>query len=395
MTQTADDLRKIVGELSDQFYERSAVIRALVVTMLARQHSLLLGPPGAAKSDLARELTSRFDGANYWEIQLSKFTTPGQIFGPVDVAALTTEGEYRQIFEGHATRCHIAMIDEIFKCGDASLNSMLAYLNERLYHPEAGGEPVRCPLIGAITASNELAQTDALDAIYDRLLVRIEVSYIQDPSNFAAFLGSAVTPTSVPCPATVALADLITAVESDVPATEVPGSVIDAICTLRAQLRRQELVASDRRWRQAIRLLQASAYLDGRDAVSETDLAILSSVLWDSPAQRPAIEREVLQLVNPNAKEALDLLAAATDLEAELDAKAGQSRESLSAWAISEANKKLTRAGKRLAELRAESEAAGRSTATLDEAIARTRAVHGRVMVEALGIDASMVAAQL
>jgi MoxR-like ATPase len=59
MTQTADRLRKIVTELSDQFYERSAVVRAMAVAVLAGQHSLLLGPPGTAKSELARALTGR------------------------------------------------------------------------------------------------------------------------------------------------------------------------------------------------------------------------------------------------------------------------------------------------------------------------------------------------
>jgi MoxR-like ATPase len=122
---------------------------------------------------------------------------------------------------------------------------------------------------------------------------------------------------------------------------------------------------------------------------------VLTAVLWDSTAERPTVEREVLQLVNPDAREALDLLDAIADLEAQLDAKAGQSRESLSEWAIREANGKLAKAGKRLDQMRADSLAAGRSIATLDDVIARRRAVHARVMVEALGVDASMVNASL
>ncbi len=59
------------------------------MVILAGQHSLLLGPPGTSKSELARELTGRIDGARYWEIVLSKFTDPKRMFGPVDVAALT------------------------------------------------------------------------------------------------------------------------------------------------------------------------------------------------------------------------------------------------------------------------------------------------------------------
>ncbi|MYS51824.1 AAA domain-containing protein, partial [Streptomyces sp. SID6013] len=182
---TAVRLRSIGHELSDRFLERADVVRTLLVTLLAGQHSLLLGPPGTAKSELARELTGRIVGASYWEILLSKFTAPTRMFGPVDVAALA-RGEYRQVYEGRATTAHVAFIDEIFKCSTAALNETLGFLNERIYHPESGGEPVRCPLIGAITASNELPDGEDSAAIYDRLLVRIEVKYLEDPSNFAA-----------------------------------------------------------------------------------------------------------------------------------------------------------------------------------------------------------------
>ncbi|MGW7616161.1 hypothetical protein ACWGLG_09895 [Streptomyces antimycoticus] len=45
---TAKRLRAIGDELSDRFYERADVVRTLVVTLLAGQHSLVLGPPGTA-----------------------------------------------------------------------------------------------------------------------------------------------------------------------------------------------------------------------------------------------------------------------------------------------------------------------------------------------------------
>lgn len=386
---TAARLRAICDEVSDRFHERADVVRTLVVALLAGQHSLVLGPPGTAKSEIARELTGRVEGAAYWEILLSKFTAPTRMFGPVDVAALA-RGEYRQVYEGRATTAHVAFIDEIFKCSTAALNETLGYLNERIYHPESGGEPIRCPLIGAITASNELPTGEDTAAIYDRLLVRIEVGYLADPSN-SALVRSAVSRPTAPVRTTVELAALQEAVTAAVPAVDVPDAVVDAVFSLRAALRRKELVASDRRWRQAVGLLQASAYLDGRPAVAETDLTVLTHVLWDSPAQRPTVEREVLHLVNPDAKEALDLADALDELEAQLDAMAGQSREALSDWVIKKAHNKLATAGKRLEHLRAEAAGAGRSTAAIDRVTGRQRAVRARVLTEALGMDASMV----
>ncbi|MFJ8922012.1 AAA family ATPase [Streptomyces sp. NPDC102415] len=391
---TAGRLRAITAELSGLFYERDDVIRTLTVAMLAGQHALLLGPPGTAKSELARELTGRIGSANYWEILLSKFTAPTRMFGPIDVGALS-RGEYRQIFDGRATTAHIAFIDEIFKCSTAALNETLGLLNERIYHPENGGEPIHCPLISAITASNELPTGDDSAAIYDRLLVRLEVGYLADPSNFAGLVRSAVSAPAVTARTTVELSELQQAVNDAVPAVEVPDAIVDAVCTLRAALRRKELIASDRRWRQSVRLLQASAFLDGRDSVDRNDLSVLTHVLWDSPAERPTVEREVLHLVNPDAKEALDLADAIEELEAELDAKAGQSREALADWAIREAMTKLNMAGKKLERLRGEAETADRSTTAVERVIILQRAVHARVLTEALGVDASLVQAQL
>ncbi|KOG86737.1 ATPase, partial [Streptomyces varsoviensis] len=101
-----------------------------------------------------------------------------------------------------------------------------------------------CPLIGAITASNELPSGEDSAAIYDRLLVRVEVGYLADPSNFAALVRSAVSRPAAPVRTTVELTALRQAVADGVPAVEVPDAIVDAVCALRAALRRKELIAS-------------------------------------------------------------------------------------------------------------------------------------------------------
>jgi MoxR-like ATPase len=394
VTETGKVMAAITDELSGQFFERGETARALVTAVLAEQHSLLLGPPGAAKSDLARALTGRITGAVYWEDLLGAFTDPKQIFGPIDVPALM-RGEYTQVLDGHATQAHIAFVDEIFKCGTGSLNAMLGWLNERLYHPEGGGDPIRCPLLAAVTASNELPSGGAeTAAIFDRLMVRLEVEYIKDPGNFAALLRSgAVRGLPQPGFTTVSLADLQAAIEHEVPAVTVPDGTIDALGKLRTALRRRSLICSDRRWRQSVRLLQAAAYLDGRTAVSDADLDILRHVLWDSTADRRPVAEEVLTLVNPDARKALDLLDDIQGIERELEAKAGQSAQHLSEWGLKEANPKLSKAAAQLKTMRDAATASGRSTDAIDEVVTRLNAIYGRIATEALGMPAGLVGA--
>ena len=223
--------------------------------------------------------------------------------------------------------------------------------------------------------------------------MRVEVGYLADPSNFAALVRSAVSrPDGPGTGPRSSWPHLQHAVTEAVPAVDGPRRRSWTRCVrCGPRCAARNSIASDRRWRQAVALLQASAYLDGRPAVAETDLSVLTHVLWDSPAERPTVEREVLQLVNPDAKEALDLADAIEELEAQLDAMAGQSREALSEWVIKKAHNKLARAGKRLEKLREERRRAGRSTAAIDRVTGRQRAVRARVLTEALGVDASVL----
>ncbi len=169
---TREKLLDVEEELSELFFERKEEIRGLLVGLLSREHVLLLGPPGAAKSELAEELCSRivWDGEGgrigYFRWLLSRTSTPEELFGPVSLRAL--EGDsYRRKTKGKLPEARIAFLDEVFECNSAVLNGLLSVLNERLFFND--GEPTPIPLEMVVAASNEPpAEREELEALFDR-----------------------------------------------------------------------------------------------------------------------------------------------------------------------------------------------------------------------------------
>lgn len=387
-----EDLNTVIAEVGELYHERDVESRMIMVGMLAGQHTLLLGPPGTGKSAIVRELTSRISSARYWEILLSKFTAPSAIFGPVDVAALA-QGTYRQILDGHATTCEIAFVDEIFKCSSAALNSMLSFLNERVYHPEAGGAPIACPLVSAVCASNELGEDETTAALYDRLLIRMEVDYLTEPDSFDLLLRSAVTTNgATPARTTVELADLQAVTTTEVPAIDLSPAVITAIRDLRSDLRQREIISSDRRWKQAVRVLQAAAWLEGRDHIAVDDLAVLSHVLWDVPATKATVSKVIRTYLGSEDRQVADLRDEVDRITADLDKllAADNAGDRLQEWAV-RANTDLAKIGKRLRRIVTDAEKAGRATTAYRQTLEHTQHAYARLLSEALGVEASHV----
>jgi MoxR-like ATPase len=394
MTSTTlrDDLNAVIGEVAAEYHERDTETRMIVVGILARQHTLLLGPPGTGKSAIVRELTSRITAGRYWEILLSKFTAPSAIFGPVDVAALA-QGSYRQILDGHATTATIAFVDEIFKCSSAALNSMLAYLNERLYHPESGGTPITCPLVSAVCASNELGEDEATAALYDRLLIRMEVDYLAEPDSFDRLLRSAVTRTNGQAPArtTVELTDLTEITTTEVPAVELSPAVIAAIRDLRADLRQKEITSSDRRWKQAVRVLQAAAWLAGRDHIEADDLSVLTHVLWDVPSNKTTVAKVIRAYLGSDERKIADMVDEVDRIAAEMDKLiAADNAERLQSWAV-DANGKLATIAKKLRRYADNARTSGRNLTAHQRAADHAQHVYSRLLSEALGVSPERV----
>jgi len=314
MTQTA--IVDAGKSLAAAFYERDTEIRLLLVAALARENVCLLGRAGVAKSALVRGFASLLGGAKVFETLLTKFSVPEQVVGALKLSALEND-RYERNTENTVLDCDLAFIDEIFKSNSAVLNTLLPIMNEGIFH-NGGATAMKLPIKCLIGASNEMPEDEGLGALWDRFLLRCEVEPLQLDANRAALLKRAATGASVPAVAAALTLDQWSDACDAVGSVAVPDAVIELVCALRRELERDGITFGDRRWVKCVRLLQASAYLSGADAVDEEHVDILEHALWSTREDRAKISAIVAKIASPHVAEASELADAALLQAAEL-----------------------------------------------------------------------------
>lgn len=316
-------IRRLIEHLQSSLIGRDQEARLILLAALAKQHSLLIGKPGTAKSLLASRLANVFalpqnngEREGYFQLLMMRFTKPDEVFGPLDIKELQ-ESRYRRQTNAYLPNAQVAFLDEIFKANSAILNSLLTLLNERTFNN--GEQRLRnLNLVSVVGASNELPRSntvdtsaDALAALYDRFLVRQWIENVSDeefPLLTGAFIGTALDPTVwKECEVSQVRAtsdelqehERITFEQLDkalVAARHVliPLPVFHAVTTLRklfasralelataqstsetGSSSRPQFYVSDRRWKWILEFLQVAAWYDNRTAVTYSDLALL------------------------------------------------------------------------------------------------------------------------
>ncbi|HPE04007.1 MAG TPA: AAA family ATPase [Thauera sp.] len=283
-------LAGLLALLEAGLVERRQVLRASLLAALAGEHTLLVGPPGTAKSALARRIHLAFRDARYFERLLTRFTVPEELFGPLSIRALE-EDRYERHVAGFLPDAAVAFIDEVFKANSAILNALLTLLNEREFDNGAGR--LRCPLISVVGATNVVPEDEVAEAFFDRFLLRLTVAPVS-AEGFRRLLGEdrAALPEALAPPSALQLdeADL-GALAQAAAACALPAAVLDRLAELRAWLAGRGVYVSDRRWVKLAHLLRVAAASEGRAAASEWDLGLVPyCVAADEPARLAVAE---------------------------------------------------------------------------------------------------------
>ena len=310
--------------LNNAFLDKQEIIRLLIVSAIAGEHMILVGPPGTAKSALIRMFAQLVD-ARYFEYLLTRFTEPNELFGPVDIK-LFREGRYTRRTERMLPDAEIVFLDEIFKSNSAILNALLGILNERRF--ANGADVQRVPLLSMYAAANEVPNDENLAAMFDRFLLRV-VSENLDSYHFHNLVQKGLEneirrSSSKLAPKPVISAHMLHQLHDQTDRLlHFPEDFLAKYKGLIFQIRSEGISVSDRRVVKLLKLFAASALFEGRTEVCDGDFFVLRHI-WNNLDQAELLEEIVNPVVDayyrdrPQERRFLGPQASLDDLLAEL-----------------------------------------------------------------------------
>jgi MoxR-like ATPase len=298
---------KRLEEIKQLFVDRNEVVDLLGIGALCREHVLVIGPPGTAKTRLLNSFCGMLDTTPFSYL-LTRFTEPAEIFGPINVKLFRDVGDIEIKTAGMLPEARIAFLDEVFQGSSAILNTLLTLINERTYFN--GRTNLQAKLVTLVGSSNDIPDDPVLAAFSDRFLLRCtlgyvggdqveevlqlgwatEVAMIEDSSpngdGRAPRRPSAEEHTRV----IVSPAELY-GLQQAVAQVDLSAVLSPYVQILQA-LRAEGVTFSDRRAVKAQKVFAASALLDGRGQAEMSDLRRLVS-LWADLRDEPSLRRIV------------------------------------------------------------------------------------------------------
>ena len=256
---------------------------------------------------------------------------------------------------GKIPEADIVLLDEIFKCNDGVLNSLLTALNERKYTNEGRTYPI--PVISFFAASNEIPnfndpQEKILEALYDRLELKVVTANMEDRDTRLAVLKNKQAGTFGQVTATITLEEL-RQMQQEVASILVPDAINELADDILCELRK-DMAVSDRKYLGYYPIAQAKAWLSGHDKVESCDLLALKNYLWRLPSDREKVEAVLTRLcVNPMQDKVNNIRGMALESQEVFDASRGDgSKADVSRKALIKLRNELTRLYQMQCELR-------------------------------------------
>jgi len=160
------------------------------------------------------------------------------------------------------------------------------------------------------------------------------------------------------------------------------GGILRSIAELRRNLASQQIIASDRRWRNSLAILRAHAMVLGRDRVTEDDLPFLEHVLWKDPEEVPKVREALRHLVKGFEDEARELLIQGQELREY--AERGWESEELRKRAVIEAHTKLANILLKFDELARQAAENGRDTAGIQAMRSKVKDIQQSMLRQSL-----------
>jgi len=272
-----------LDHIKSPFVGKDEIIDLMGICLVGRENLFLLGPPGTAKSAMVRALANRLQGKTF-EYLLTRFTEPNELFGPFDIRQLR-EGQLITNTEGMLPEAELIFLDELLNANSAILNSLLMVLNEKVFR--RGKENFKLPVLMIVGASNHLPQDEALQALFDRFLLRVNCDNV-DPNYLEQVLAAGWKLEKQTSDSDVKLsAEAVKSLQTLLPQVSL-GAILPSYIELIQQLRNTGLKVSDRRAVKLQRLIAASAILCGRLEALPSDMWVMRYI-WDTEDQREVI----------------------------------------------------------------------------------------------------------
>lgn len=274
---------EIIKHLNEGIHEREETIAVSFLAALSDQSVFLFGPPGTAKSLIARRISRAFETNSYFEYLMHRFSTPEDVFGPISITELKKDNLLRRT-EGFLPQSDFAFLDEIWKSSPSILNTLLTIINEKVFRN--GTEVETVPLKALVAASNETPPPgQGLEAMYDRFLVRLNISPMEDLPSFKALLNSRPTLPDVDLPEGLSVKQGEWEEWGErLHEVDLSQEALNVIQDIRLAFEEKgedlDVYVSDRRWQRAAILLKAAAFFCGRDEVNLVDCLLLRHCLW-------------------------------------------------------------------------------------------------------------------